>query len=85
MTFSCYYGAYEFQTNLLGYVDSATDIKALAVNLINYAGRIYDSTYYLIIYLKMARPDILELMTTRDYYFRLGVYFGINFNSVFTA
>jgi len=59
LTFSCYYGAFEIQTNLLGYIDSASDFKTLAVNLINYAGRIYDSTYYLIKYWKMSRPEIL--------------------------
>ena len=66
-------------------MDSAKDVTTLAVNIINYAGKIYDSTYYLIKYVKMSRPEVLDLMTTRDYYFRLGVYFGINFNSVFTA
>ena len=60
-------------------------MSTLAVNLINYAGRIYDATFYLIKYIKMSRPEILELMTTRDYFFRLGVYFGINFNSIFTS
>jgi hypothetical protein len=85
LTYSCYYGGLELQTNAVGYISSATDPKQIAINLINYAGEIYDSTYYLVKYLKMSRPQILECMNTQDYFYRLGVYFGINFNSIFTA
>jgi len=70
---------------LLGYASSAKDIKVILLNLINFAGQIYDATYYLILYIRMTRPEIIEVMTTYDYYYRLGVYFGIDFNSIFTA
>lgn len=85
LTYSCFYGANELHQNFFGYLSSAKNAKSIALNLIGYSAEIYDATFYTIRYLRMKKPVILEVMDTRDYYFRLGIYIGIGFNSIFTS
>lgn len=85
LTYGCYYGGIEFKNNAAGYVESAQNPKQIVINLINSAGLIYDATFYFLKYWNMQTTEVLHIMDSADYFFRLGVYFGINLDSIFTG
>mmetsp|Transcript_21876 Transcript_21876/g.33925 ORF Transcript_21876/g.33925 Transcript_21876/m.33925 type:complete len:198 (+) Transcript_21876:1156-1749(+) len=79
LLFSCYYSLFEYYIALELYGKTATDYQKLLYNLAHNLGSIYDLTeeaVYKII-------DYQEQWDTRDFWARLGLILGTNFQNIF--
>ena len=78
--FSCYKTGYEYYTILLNYVETFKDWKNLVYNLIHNIGQLYDATYFMILHYQIqADKEVFSALTLeerREWYFKLGIYYG---------
>ena len=77
--FSCYFSAFEYVIALQLYKDTATDYKKLIYNFAHNLGSIYDLTEEAV-YRFM---DIENQYQTREFWIRLGLILGTNFQNIF--
>lgn len=77
LTYSCYYGGTEAQSELIEYGVSIKDWKQLLFNVFSKMGPIYDTIYY---FDAWSDKDLIDIQTDDEmhmYWYRMGAYVGI--------
>ena len=77
VTFSCYYGVVEYKIASKQYVETVKTPKKILNNLIKNAGKLYDSIFFLVKWVKLDTSVYFTSEQVYNYWYKMGGYIGL--------